>query len=169
VPDDTFSALCATLREKHDKYEILFLFGVETGLRVSDILRLRIRDIKTNMAVRETKTGKDKRFMLSANLLSRINQYALRTHLHRSDAFIPSSRTNKKTPLSRVQAYRVIKACAEASGVSENVGTHSMRKTYAKRLYATTGSLDAVKEAMGHKYIETTLRYFMDFNNLMPT
>lgn len=49
---------------------VLFMFGIYTGLRISDILKLRVRDVKEKDAVymREIKTGKEKRFAINDEL-----------------------------------------------------------------------------------------------------
>ena len=52
------------------KYYILFVLGINTGLRISDLLELKVQDIenKTHIRIWEQKTGKEKKFFINENL-----------------------------------------------------------------------------------------------------
>lgn len=58
------------LREKDPKYYIMYMIGIYSGLRVSDILKLKVRDVRgrTEIKLREKKTGKEKLFPVNAEL-----------------------------------------------------------------------------------------------------
>lgn len=58
------------LKTRNERDYVLFMFGIYTGLRISDILKFRVRDVKDKDAVyiREKKTGKEKRFPINAEL-----------------------------------------------------------------------------------------------------
>ena len=59
------------LKSKNERDYVMFMFGIYTGLRISDILQFRVRDVKGKDAIylREKKTGKEKRFPLNDQLL----------------------------------------------------------------------------------------------------
>jgi len=61
--------------------------------------------------------------------------------------------------ISRTQAHRVLKDAFMRAGLNGKGATHSMRKTYAQRLYDATGDIYLVKEALGHKSVDTTQQY----------
>lgn len=61
--------------------------------------------------------------------------------------------------ISRVQAHRVLEKAFQSAGLNGKLATHSMRKTYAQRMYDATGDIFMVKEALGHKSVETTRQY----------
>jgi integrase len=148
--------LISRLFEIHPKYRILWYVGSTTGLRVSDILDLRVKDIKKNITVIEKKTKKERTIKVSDTFIDEISQYATAFHLQPSDHLIPGRTRNK--PLNRVQAWRVIKQAAAEVGL-DGIGTHSMRKTFATDLFALSGDAAVVQKALNHKYIETTLSY----------
>ena len=165
VPFEQMPNFFECLLSEHEKYGVLFIFGIKTGLRISDILRLRAGDIKRNMRVHESKTKKVKAICHSDEMLAFFEKYIARHRLEKTDAFIYSSRTNKKKAVSRVQAYRVFKAVAETEGM-QDIGTHSMRKTFASTALKATGSFKSVQRLLSHEDIDTTIRYFVDLSQL---
>ena len=62
--------------------------------------------------------------------------------------------------MTRIAAHRCSKGPAfEAGGLNGKLGTHSLRKSYAQRLYEQTNDIYAVQEMLGHKSVVTTQRY----------
>jgi len=160
VPTVTQAAYARRLREVHPKYEILFRIGIETGLRVSDILAIKAGKVKPEMKIKEKKTGKPRLIYLPPALMSDVTTYITTQRLEKSHALIYSRPWNKHKPLSRIQAYRIMRREATEMGL-KSIGTHSMRKTYAKTLYAATGEINTVQRTLNHKHPETTLRYLI--------
>ena len=56
-------------------------------------------------------------------------------------------------------AHDVLKRAFEAAGLNGHLATHSLRKSFAQRLYECTGDIFAVQEMLGHKAIATTQKY----------
>ena len=65
------------LKVKNERDYLLFMFGIYTGLRISDILKFRVRDVKDKDAIyiREKKTGKEKRFPVNEELKPIVANY----------------------------------------------------------------------------------------------
>ena len=62
--------------------------------------------------------------------------------------------------ITRVQAFRVLTEVYEANGLMGKLGTHSMRKTFADRIYERLGrDLIKVQRALGHRCINSTVSY----------
>jgi len=78
-------------------------------------------------------------------------------HLEESAHYRPLNRRLKA--ISRVQAHRILEQAFQSAGLNGKLATHSMRKTYAQRLYDATGDIFMVKETLGHKSVETTRQY----------
>lgn len=155
----------------HSKYRLLWMIGCETGLRVSDILHIRANIPPDGMlSIRERKTHKMRHIMLSPQLIAYIAVHTNRHRLSRSDYLVFSRNYLRSKPLSRSQAYRILRREGAAVGLY-NIGTHGMRKTYARALYRDTGDIVAVQHALNHRYITTTLIYLTDgnFSNLHIT
>lgn len=148
------------LRFRHPKYAIMLAIGVDTGLRISDILGLRVCDVRPSLTVTEKKTQKKRKVSLSRKTRTLISEYVSACGLTPQNFLVYSRDWQKDKPLSRSQAYRVIHAVGALAG-SYNVGTHSMRKTYAVNQYRRHGAVNALKNDFGHKYESTTMAYLI--------
>ena len=140
-----------------DRDYMLFRFGSNTGLRVSDILKLTISEVrrKRTVKVMETKTRKTKDVHLGA-IYEELNNYCDKLQAGGYTYLFPSIRRDK--PISRIMAYQIMKEAASTLGV-DGIGTHTMRKTYARQMYEQTGSVALLMRMMNHKTEQETLDY----------
>ncbi|MCM1220621.1 MAG: site-specific integrase [Lachnospiraceae bacterium] len=145
------------LKSKNERDYVLFIFGIYTGLRISDILKFRVRDVRDRDAVyiREKKTGKEKRFPINSELKPVLQDYIQGKkdyeYLFKSPGF-------PNRPISRQQAYNILSSAGEAFGISA-MGTHTLRKTFGYHMYQQTHDAVTLKEIFNHADISTTLRY----------
>lgn len=145
------------LQIRSDRNHVMFLIGIYTGLRISDIRKLRVRDLKgkSHLEIISQKTDKKMRISVNDNLRSALDDYLK----NRSDyEYILKSREGDNRPISNNQAYNILSDAAEALGIN-NIGTHSMRKTFGYHLYQKTKDIVLVKELLSHSDIEITKRY----------
>ena len=72
------------LGEKSERNKIMFLFGIYVGIRVSDILSLKVRDVRdmNYVSIREMKTGKEKRFPINEELRPLLNRKTFGYHFY---------------------------------------------------------------------------------------
>ena len=139
------------LKERHEKYYIMYMIGIYSGLRVSDILKLKVRDIK----LREKKTGKEKLFPVNTELSRAIAAYCQDKKDY--DFLVPSARVRNKA-VSREYAYRVIHDAGVHFGLN-NLGTHTMRKTFGYHFYLQTKDIVLLMRIFNHNDQSKTLRY----------
>ncbi|WP_338754875.1 site-specific integrase [Bacillus sp. FJAT-52991] len=143
---------------KHDSYRDYFLFvmGINTGLRISDLLPLQVKDVrnKTHITIKEKKTDKHKRFVINSTLRKEIDEYT--ANMHDEDYLFPSQRTKK--PIQRVQAYKILNRAAEKVGLTE-IGTHTLRKTFGYHYYKRTKDVAMLQEIFNHSAPSVTKRY----------
>lgn len=134
----------------------MFTLGINVGFRISDLLHLKVKDIrgKTHLTVVEKKTGKRKRFPLNTRLQGIISEY---TEGMDGDAWLFPSRKGT-APISRVQAYRVLNQTAREVGL-EDIGTHTLRKTFGYWFYKQTKDVALLQEIFSHSAPSITLRY----------
>lgn len=151
----------------------LFMIGVSTGGRISELLSLQIRDVYQNdRAVTDllfdksvVKGGEVSR----AVPVNRDGRRAIETLIawHRdrykdteaSRPLFPSRNGQGEQRMSRRTAHDVLKSAFEAAGLNGHLATHSLRKSFAQRLYDKTGDIFAVQEMLGHKSVATTQKY----------
>jgi integrase len=139
---------------------LLFTFGINSGLRISDILRLKVADVidpngkpRQSITMREEKTGKGKTFVFNRSILDELNGIP-----YDAEAYLFPSRKGGG-PISRVQAYRILNEAAERCGLSEPIGTHTLRKTFGYHAYKAGVDLSLLMLIFNHSSQAVTLRY----------
>lgn len=145
------------LKEKSERDFMMFEIGIYCGLRISDILKLKVRDVKgkTHISIREQKTGKEKRFKINPDLQKVIKSYIG----DRKDyEYLLPSRQGENKHITRQRAYDILKDVEETFGL-EHVGTHTLRKTFGYHMYMQTKDIARLKEIFNHSDISVTLRY----------
>lgn len=157
------------LKAKSYRNYMLFILGIATGYRAGDLIKLRVRDIKQALRsgyftimegkklnsknIRE-KNRKPREVIIIKNLKKKLEEYI--KELNDYDYMFPS-RKGKHIQVKRVS--EILKEAADYFEIN-NVSAHSMRKTYAYRIYENNGhDLLAIKEMLGHSSIEETKVY----------
>lgn len=137
---------------------LLFVAGINTGLRISDLIKLKVKDIRNNthVVITEQKTGKQKRFLINSNLTAIMNEYIKNLP---DDEYIFKSRQGGNKPITRVQAYRIINNAVRKSGVADQVGTHTLRKTFGYHHYQIYKDIAVLQDIFNHSAPSITLRY----------
>ena len=151
----------------------LFMLGVSTGGRISELLSLTIGDVYQNRAAVTdllfdksiVKGGEVSRAvpvntdgMRAIDELVRWHREQYRT-VNASRPLFPSRNGKGTQRMTRRAAHNVLKDAFEAAGLNGHLATHSLRKSFAQRLYEQTGDVFTVQEMLGHKSIATTQNY----------
>ena len=148
------------LRLRNPALGMLWLLGCATGYRVSDMLALRVSDARTDtIAITEAKTGKLRVVLLPQHITNTIKRYVKARPIGEDDYLFASQLGGK--PITRQYAHGAIKEVGVSIGL-DNLGTHSMRKTYAYNLLRGSRSVATVQEALNHAYMSTTYDYVAD-------
>lgn len=145
------------LREKGSRDYLLFLMGINSGLRISDILKLKVKDVRNKKYIEliEQKTNKYKRFPITISFKFELEEFIRGKS---SEEWLFSSKRGKK-PISRIQAYRIIcKACVRA-GITSRIGTHTLRKTFGYHFYQENKDIALLQCIFNHSTPNITLRY----------
>ncbi|ANC09209.1 MULTISPECIES: site-specific integrase [Bacillus] len=144
------------LKEKNERNYILFVMGINTGLRISDILKLRVGDLKgSHISMREMKTGKQKRIQITAALRRELKWYSEDME---ENEYLIKSRQGKNRPIGRSMAYKILSTIAAEFGLDE-IGTHTLRKTFGYHMYMQTKNIALLMEIFNHSSERVTLRY----------
>ncbi|MEQ3562566.1 site-specific integrase [Bacillus thuringiensis] len=145
------------LKEKNARNYILFVMGINTGLRISDILKLKVGDLKgSHISMREMKTGKQKRIHKITAALKRELRWF--NENREDDEYLLKSRQGKNRPIGRSMAYKILSGAAAEFGLDE-IGTHTLRKTYGYHMYMQTKNIALLMEIFNHSSEKVTLRY----------
>lgn len=144
------------LKETNERNYILFVLGINTGLRISDILKLKVKDLKsTHVSIREKKTGKQKRIQITPGLKRELKWYL---EGRNDEEYLIKSRNGKNKPLGRNMAYKILRKIAKQFGLEE-IGTHTLRKTFGYHFYQQTKNIALLMEIFNHSSETITLRY----------
>lgn len=151
------------LEQKGNKRNyVMFMVGIHLGLRISDILELRKRDLMGDyLMIEEIKTGNYKRAIIEPKLRALLDDYM--KDMKRSDYLFVSRNKDKKTgkpkPIDRTTAYKILKETARALDYNVPIGTHTLRKTFGYTFYQKYKDVAALQEYFGHERQDVTLRY----------
>jgi site-specific recombinase XerD len=143
----------------------LFVLGINIGLRISDLLNLKVKDlmdgrkVKKAIRIKEFKTGKTKIFQINQNASQSIHIYLADIKDFSEDMFIFKSRKGTNAPISRVQAWQILSNCAENAGIKEKIGTHTLRKTFGYWAYKQGIDITLLQKIFNHSAPSITLRY----------
>jgi len=139
------------------KNYIMFVLGINTGLRISDILELQVKDLKdkTHINIIEKKTKKTKRFLINVMLKQEIDKFIKGME---DEEYLFQSRKGENKPISRVQAYRILNAAAAKIGL-QDIGTHTLRKTFGYWHYKQNKDVALLQDIFNHSAPSVTLRY----------
>lgn len=145
---------------------LLFVLGINSGLRISDLLRLRFKDVldatfkvKKFITLREKKTKKIKQIPVNLSVESAIYMYMDGLDCIDPDQYIFKSNKGKNKPISRHQAWEILNNVAQKAKMSEAIGTHSLRKTFGYHSYQKGIDITLLQKIFNHSAPSITLRY----------
>ena len=173
----TIKNMRAVLKSQSTRNELLFILGINVGLRISDILKLKVRDLtksntkapKDYVIITEIKTRKTKKFYIGDIVKKVIENYMKENNNPGFDTYIFLSKKGINRPITRQQAYRIINNAAELLGLVERndkgnlihgeIGTHTLRKTFGYHSFQNGTSLELLMDLFNHSSKTQTLRY----------
>lgn len=148
---------------KHSlRNQLIWVFGTNSGLRISDILALNVEDVrnKQHVEIIEKKTKKYKRFPLNNKLRNLIKEYLkIRDKQYSLTNDEPLFIGKKHCRLDRSQVYRFINDVCRNLGIVVNVGTHTMRKTFGYWHYKQNNNVALLQKIFNHSSPSITIRY----------
>lgn len=141
---------------KNKRDLLMFDIGTNSGLRISDILALDIKDVKnqSHICIYEQKTGKRKKFPINSKLKQLIGNY-----IKNKTEDEPLFKTRFDRRLDRIQAYRIINSACKNADLDYKVGTHTLRKTFGYHHYQKFKDVVLLQKIFNHSSPSTTLRY----------
>jgi len=143
---------------------LLFVMGINNGIRASDLLKITVGDVKhlksgQALKIREKKTKKINVLVINKPVYKALQNYLDKTN-PADDEFLFRSRKGDNKPLTVMSVNNLIKAWTRAINLEGNYGTHSLRKTwgYHQRVTHNIG-FEVIAERFMHSSPKTTMRY----------
>src|SRR5699024_7365728 len=144
------------LREKSERNYILFVAGINSGLRISDLLPLRGLDAKRPyFTLVEKKTRKQKRIAITLSIQRELREYIKDKEDHE---FLLKSREGINKPMGRSMAYKILNEAADYVSLEE-IGTHTLRKPFGDHFYMQYKDVAMLQEIFNHSSPDITLKY----------
>ena len=155
------TAMKNDLKRHNYRDYILMLIQLNAGLRIGDVIGLKVVDIKdkTYLDITEQKAKKTKHFLLNSQLRNELADYII--GMEYNDYLFPSRQVNKdgtKDYISRIQAYRILTSSANRVGI-QNFSTHSLRKAFGWFYYQKTHDVAKLMDIFNHSNQSVTLIY----------
>ncbi|KQC08228.1 MAG: integrase [Smithella sp. SDB] len=142
---------------------LLFVMGINNGLRTGDLLKLKIGDVRTlkegeSINIKEGKTGKQNILVINKTVHKTLNQYLAEYKLKDDDYLFKSRKGNR--PISIQAVNLLIKKWTSAINLKGNYGAHSLRKTwgYFQRKVFGVG-FEVLCKRYNHASPAVTMRY----------
>ena len=172
-------AMKVYLKSKSLRDWVLFVLGINSALRISDLLKLNISDvvdengeIRERILVKEIKTSKSKNFPFNNNVVNALTEYI--STLPSGQIPLFASRKGEES-ITRQQTHRILSETAKKCGIKESISNHSLRKSFAYALYEAGVDITRIQSLLNHSSPKETLRYiginqlendriFMDLN-----
>ena len=152
------------LRKGQIRNHVLFILGIYTALRISDLLRLRwddvydfkLEQVRKYIEITEHKTYKTKTVALNKQVIKSLTLFAASEA--KPERFLIENPCTRKA-ISRVQAYRLIRTAAEEIQFENRVSCHSLRKTFGYHAWKSGVSPAVIMEIFNHNSLDVTRRY----------
>jgi site-specific recombinase XerD len=146
-------------RPTNSKHRVLLMTAYAAGLRVSELVRLRVNDLDSDrmtIRVEQGKGGQDRYTLLSPRLLEELRRYWCSTRPQ--PWLFPSQRGQR--PVSISCAQRVWGRAKREARVTKRGGIHALRHAFATHLLEAGTDLHTIQRLLGHRHISTTMVYF---------
>jgi integrase len=139
----------------------LFLLGINTGIKLQELLSLRVHDVCNE-------EGKISEFLsiphytnppiyLNALIRKVLKKYLNENSLISTDYLFKSRKTSE--PITRQQAYRIINAAAKEAGIMEPVGMTTLRKTFGYHAYSQGVAISLIQKRLQHSSSSETMHF----------
>ena len=167
---ETIKAIEVYLKNTNFRNYGLFKTQLNTGLRISDVVKLKYDDffniddnLRTHLNLVEQKTKKTRRIFINKDLkqviLDLVDYFSLS-----SGDYIFKSRKGINKPITTTQAHRIYKNIGEIFNL-KNFNSHSIRKTFCYKIYQKNKDINLIMAIMNHSSTAVTLRYIGITNN----
>ena len=142
---------------------LLFVLGINSGLRVQDLLALKISDVRTcsigdRVSIKEKKTGKENVFIMNKEIKTALDEY-LRCAKRQDDHYLFKSRKGQNYPLTTYAVTMMVQRWCDEINLKINAGAHTLRKTWCYQQRKMGSSWELLAKRLNHSTPSITRRY----------
>lgn len=154
-------------RQKNPRDYLIFVFGINSGLRIGDILSRKLADVKDHkgnlrdyLTIKEQKTGKTRKVFFNKQIKEALSYYIKKTGIFNLDQYLFTNEKSKENkPITRVRAYQLINKWCKDVDLDCKVGGHTLRKTFGYHMRMQGISIERISNLLNHRNIKVTFRY----------
>lgn len=160
---DKINAIKHNLRKQSLRDLLFFVLGINTGIRVHDLLSLKVKDIwdgdniKEFLYICDAKNEEQKAHYINNQVKTVLNSF-LNSREFKANEYLFKSKKNE-LPITRQQAYRIINQAAKDVGITGKIGTHTLRKTFGYHAFRKGIAISIIMSIYNHQTHAETLRY----------
>lgn len=141
---------------KNKKHKLIVMLLYSSGLRVSEMLNLKVGDLELGEGigwVRSGKGAKDRLFLLSNKLVEELKEYI---QDKKDSDYVFTGRSGRMTPRS---VQKIIKRAIKTAGIEKDCHPHSLRHSFATHLLESGENIRKIQLILGHSQLSTTQLY----------
>lgn len=160
-------AIKGNLKRRSPRDFLLFTLGINTGLRISDILKLKVEDVRDQQGnireyldLNEKKTKKQRLIYINNEVRNALEYFFEKTGIYDLDRYLfISDKTKINKPISRIRAWQLLQTWCKEVGIEGRIGTHTLRKTAGYQMRMAGVAIELIQEVLGHQSISMTKKY----------
>jgi len=147
------------------KHRLIIEFIYSSGLRLSEVINLKIKDIDFNQSIGIVKQGKgrkDRYFIISNQLTAKIHYYLLLRETPSEYVF-----EGRKNKINKHTVQKIISNATKKANLNKRVHPHTLRHSFATHLLEQGTDICIIQRLLGHNKIQTTELYTHISNKLI--
>lgn len=146
------------LRSYSERDYVLFMAGIYLGRRISDILPLKVRDVKNRGYVyfRESKKNKESYLKINKKLMRIFKDYC--ADKEDDEYLFPPLKGKRNRHITRQQYWNILNKAAAEIGYEDKIGCHTLRKTLGHELYVSGVDITMIMLILNHDDVNYTKR-----------
>jgi len=160
-------AIKGNLKKRNPRDFLLFTLGINTGLRISDILKLKVEDVQDQagnireyLDLNEKKTKKQRLIYINDEVKSALEYFFKKTGIYDLDRYLfVSEKSKENKPITRIRAWQLLQSWCREVGIEGRIGTHTLRKTTGYQMRMAGVAIELIQEVLGHQSISMTKKY----------
>lgn len=146
------------LKMKNFRDYLMFTIGINTGLKVCELLNLRFQDVMNCGKINEFIRLHNKEYYINKSVSVAILEYYRSLGIEEESQYIFSKKAGSE-PIGRSHAYRILLNAAIEVGLSKKIGMHTLRKTYGYHHFQEFGDIKYLQTLFNHSAPSVTLKY----------
>lgn len=158
------NAIKKVLKRHSERDYVLFIVGINTGLKITEMLSLKVKDLlndkqeaKRFLYIPQKEGSPPKEVHVNEQVSRAVRHFVKEQGMENDDFLFASVKT--RLPISRQQAYRIVHDAAKEVGIEGKIGTNSMRKTFGYHAYKRGVAISLLQKFFHHDTKSETLKY----------